>query len=88
MLVYRLVCQPVTLESWVRFPDVALSTAQTRAESFLQKFALPQSHIQHCGNNKAKRWGWVFLERTHSQWNPVYKAFYRTYRCGNETIRR
>ena len=24
MLVYRLVCQPVTLESWVRFPDVAL----------------------------------------------------------------
>ena len=23
VLVYRLVCQPVTLESWVRFPDAA-----------------------------------------------------------------
>ena len=29
MLVYRLVCQPVTLESWVRFPDVALQHLQS-----------------------------------------------------------
>jgi len=26
VLVYRLVCQPVTLESWVRFPDAAIWT--------------------------------------------------------------
>jgi len=30
VLVYRLVCQPVTLESWVRFPDAAAFGHHTR----------------------------------------------------------
>ena len=31
VLVYRLVCQPVTLESWVRLPDAALDRLRSRA---------------------------------------------------------
>jgi hypothetical protein len=31
VLVYRLVCQPVTLESWVRFPDAAAKATPSEA---------------------------------------------------------